>query len=236
MPRIPLPDGTAKLVTIRLAVFDCDGTLVDGQHAIIAAMRESFERAGVQPPDASAVRRIVGLPLEDAVTRLSMDSDLAVRDNLALGYKKAFQKMRQNGGYHEPLFPGAVSTLDRLRDTGFMLGVATGKSRQGLRLTLERHGLLQHFSTLKTSDDGPGKPSPHMLLSAMSELGAEPDVTVMIGDTVFDVEMAKNAEVAAIGVGWGYHERDELRTAGAMALAESFEELPFLIDKVLGRT
>lgn len=236
MPAILLPDGTVRAVTIRLAVFDCDGTLVDGQHAIIAAMRESFERAGVQPPEPAAVRRIVGLPLEDAVARLSLELDLALCDKIALGYKQAFQEMRENGGYHEPLFPGAVSILDRLRDTGFTLGVATGKSRQGLRITLERHGLLQHFSTLKTSDDGPGKPSPHMLLSAMSDLGAEPHATVMVGDTVFDVEMAKSAGVAAIGVGWGYHERGELRAAGAAALAESFEELPFLIDGVLGRT
>ena len=95
---------------------------------------------------------------------------------------------------------------------------------------------MQHFSTLKTSDDGPGKPNPHMLLSAMSDLGAETHLTVMVGDTVFDVEMAKSAGVAAIGVGWGYHERDELRAAGVAALAESFEELPLLIDGVLGRT
>ena len=236
MPATPLPGGTASLVAIRLAVFDCDGTLVDGQHAITAAMRDAFEGAGMQPPEPAAVRRIVGLPLEDAVARLSLDSDSALCDKIARGYKQAFQKMRENGGYHEPLFPGALSTLDRLRDEGFMLGVATGKSRQGLRITLERHGLLQHFSTLKTSDDGPGKPSPHMLLSAMSDIGAEPEVTVMIGDTVFDVEMAKSAGVAAIGVGWGYHEKDELRMAGVAALAESFEELPLLIDKVLGRT
>ena len=201
-------------MAIRFAVFDCDGTLVDGQYAIIAAMRESFERAGAQPPEPEAVRRIVGLPLEDAVAQLSPESGSALCDKIALGYKEAFQNMRQNGGYHEPLFPGAISILDRLRDDGFALGVATGKSRQGLRITLERHGLLQHFSTLKTSDDGPGKPNPHMLISAMSDLGAEPHLTVMVGDTVFDVEMAKSAGVAAIGVGWGYHERYELRAVG----------------------
>ncbi len=223
-------------MTVRLAVFDCDGTLVDGQHAIIAAMTESFQDAGIPAPEPHSVRRIVGLPLDDAVAQLSPDSNTALRQTLALGYKRSVQRMRDAGGYHEPLFPGALSILDRLRDTGFMLGVATGKSRQGLRITLERHGLLRHFSILKTSDDGPGKPSPHMLICAMADMAAEPDATVMVGDTVFDMEMARNAKVAAIGVGWGYHERDELRAAGAAAVAESFEELPLLIDRVLGRT
>jgi len=101
-------------------------------------------------------------------------------------------------------------------------------------LTLEKHGIAPHFRVLKTADDGPGKPNPKILHDAMAEMGVTPWQTVMIGDTVFDMAMAKSAGTHAIGVSWGYHAPDDLRDAGAQAVAERFGELPGLIDTLLG--
>jgi phosphoglycolate phosphatase len=122
-----------------------------------------------------------------------------------------------------------------LDSAGVLLGVATGKSRRGLEATLERHGLLDCFGSLKTSDDGPGKPNPTILLDAMRELGVEPENTVMIGDTVFDITMAANAKVTSIGVGWGYHEVSELKSAGAETTLQSFHQLEDSLRKIWGK-
>lgn len=222
--------------SVRLAVFDCDGTLVDGQHSIIAAMREAFRAEQLPEPPSGAVRRIVGLPLMDGVTRLAPGTEPVRLAAVGRRYKDAYKRIRESGRHFEPLFPGAVEALEIFRESGFELGVATGKSRQGLAATLEHHGLAGYFTTLKTSDDGPGKPNPHMLLYAMAETGADASRTVMIGDTVFDMEMALSARVAGIGVAWGYHEDAELQAAGAAAIAKSFGELPGLVEAALGRT
>jgi phosphoglycolate phosphatase len=220
--------------SVRLAVFDCDGTLVDGQHMITAAMRAAFRAEGLPEPAAGAVRRVVGLPLVAAIAALVPAAESALHHGLARRYTDSFQRLRAGADYHEPLFPGAHAALDALEQAGFLLGIATGKSRRGLVATLARHGLERRFAVARTSDDGPGKPSPHMLNSAMAEAGALPSTTVMVGDTVFDIEMARNAKVAAIGVGWGYHDREELRGAGAVAVIDRFEELPRLIQDMIG--
>lgn len=222
--------------TIRLVVFDCDGTLVDGQHAIITAMSDAFRSADLTEPQPEQIRRVVGLPLLEAVARLAPASDPGVHAALGKAYTDAFQRRRQSPDHYEPLFPGVLEILDSLLGSGYELGIATGKSRRGLALTLERHGIFKHFTILKTSDDGPGKPSPHMLISAMVDTGANPASTVMVGDTVFDIEMARSAAVAAIGVNWGYHEGAELRAAGATAVVDNFGELPALIEGLIGRT
>ena len=113
-----------------------------------------------------------------------------------------------------------------------MLGVATGKSFRGLVGTLEKHAVLDRFSTLQTADRARGKPHPEMLLKAMEETGANPASTVMIGDTTFDMEMAVNAGVMAIGVAWGYHETEELERAGAARVIGDFSELPGILKDV----
>ena len=115
-----------------------------------------------------------------------------------------------------------MEVLDRLDEAGVLLGVATGKSRRGLEATLDRHGLLERFVNLKTSDDGPGKPNPTILQDAMREVGAERENTIMIGDTVYDISMAVNAQVKPIGVNWGYHATQELEAAGAAAILDRF--------------
>ena len=216
--------------SIRLVVFDCDGTLVDSQHMIVEAMNAAFEAARLAPPAAAAIRRIVGLSLTDGIALLiDGGGDAATAEAVAGHYRQAFGELRRKP-YHEPLYPGTEEAIDRLEATGFVLGVATGKSRRGLATTLGRHGLLQRFVTLQTSDVAAGKPHPEMLHRAMSETGARPQDTVLVGDTTFDMAMARNADIRAIGVSWGYHEVDELWRAGAGHVIDSFEELAPLVE------
>lgn len=219
---------------IRLAVFDCDGTLVDSQHAIIAAMAAAFGAERLEPPEAKHVRAVVGLPLVEAIARLAPEVGDDGHGRLAGHYQDAFKELRIRPDHEEPLYPGTIEALDALESMGLLLGVATGKGRRGLDMTLARHGIEGRFVTLKTSDDGPGKPNPDMLHQAMGDVGASAADTVMIGDTTFDMSMAGAAGVAAIGVSWGYHSTDALREAGAVTLVEHYEALPAAVASVLG--
>lgn len=212
--------------SLRLVVFDCDGTLVDSQFSILSAMHAAWGAHGLDgAPDIAAVRRIVGLPLLESIARLHPAGTAADHDALVGFYKDAFFRQRQDPSHEEPLFPGTRSVLETLSRQGYLLAVATGKSRRGLIATLERHGLLGLFDVLKTADDGPGKPNPDILLDAMGELGVAPQDTVMIGDTVFDIQMARQAGTYALGVDWGYHDPAELLAAGAHASIAAYGEL-----------
>ena len=211
----------------RLIVFDFDGTLVDSLQFIVTAYSRAFEDQGYPAPAPEAVRRVVGLRLETASARLLPDAEgMETAERIAAAYRVAFQDMRARNLVDEPLYPGVRETLARLDEPQVCLGIATGKSRRGLLGSLERHDLSGRFVTLQTSDDGPGKPHPEILHRAMSEVGAEPEETVMIGDTSYDMEMAANAGVGALGVAWGYHGAEELRASGAAHVVESFPELP----------
>jgi phosphoglycolate phosphatase len=214
---------------LKLVVFDCDGTLVDSQHSIVLAMRSAWRAHGLPEPDALAVRRVVGLSLAEAVAALAPRETGVEHESLAEAYRAAYTDLRQRGEHEEALFPGVCEMLEELERASFLLGVATGKSRRGIRNTLASHGLTGRFVTVQSGDEGPGKPHPHMLRKAMAEAGVEPADTVVVGDTVFDVRMARNADVAAIGVGWGYHEEEELRAAGAHCVIHSFAELPSVL-------
>ncbi len=208
-----------------LAVFDCDGTLVDSQHVIVACMAAAFASEGLAPPSLAAVRRIVGLPLDECVRRLAPDHEEPRYVRLVQHYKDTFFTIRQDPANHEPLFEGAREALDALDEAGYVLGIATGKARRGLNAILDRLGWTRRFATIQTSDIAPGKPHPAMLERAMAETGFGPDETVMIGDTTFDVQMAVSARTTAIAVGWGYHPVDELRAAGAHIVVDDFDEL-----------
>ncbi len=211
---------------IRLIVFDCDGTLVDSQHVIVAAMRQAFIDNALPPPEPEAVRQIVGLSLLKAMEALEPDAMPEQHRALERDYRRAFRLQRQREDHHEPLYPGAAETLAALDEAGYLLGVATGKGRLGLRTTLERHGLDGHFVTLQTAEDAPSKPHPGMLERAMAEAGVGASETALVGDTVFDIEMAVNAGAAPIGVGWGYHDAALLSAAGARMIVETFDALP----------
>ena len=210
---------------LRLIMFDFDGTLVDSQRPITEAMTQAFAAAGLAPPVPSMIRRVVGLPLEVAIGCLLPEALEPRVAELAQTYRQTFAGLRERPDFHEPLIAGAREAIETLGQPNVLLGIATGKNRRGLVASLERHGLSGYFTTLKTADDGPGKPHPHMLLDAMAEVGVEPDDTVLVGDTTFDMEMARNAGARALGVSWGYHETDELLAAGALRVIESFRDL-----------
>lgn len=217
-------------MTVKLAVFDCDGTLSDGQAAICAAMAKAFAGSGLAAPDPHQVRRIVGLSLPHAIGRLAPELDDAARLRVVDAYKQAFFEARQQGLVHEPLFDGIRELLAQLHGQGWTLGVATGKSDRGLTGCLTMHGVFDLFLTLQTADRHPSKPHPAMLEAAMADALAAPAQTVMIGDTVFDIEMAVAAGTRALGVAWGYHTPDELIAAGAEAVAATPAELGDLLD------
>ncbi len=218
---------------LRLAVFDLDGTIVDSQKVIVAGMQQAGEAHGLELPEANDIKRVVGLPLKTAVGKLFPESDDHQHTTLTDSYRQAIIAMRKVGDAEEPLYPGAGGVLESLDENGWLLGIATGKPHRGLVSSLRPYNLLERFVTLQTADRGPGKPSPEMLFRAMAETGAEKDHTVMIGDTTFDMEMARNAGTYAVGVAWGYHEVEELEAAGAHAVVQEFESLPSVVKALV---
>lgn len=217
-------------MTLRLALFDCDGTLVDGQAGVIAAMEAAFASARLPAPDRHQVRRIVGLSLPQAIRLLAPDADEDTRVAADLAYREAFRAAREAGSLVEPLYDGIADLVGELGRDGWLLGVATGKSQRGLNHCLAMHGLSAHFVTLQTADHHPSKPHPSMIDTALAETGADRATCVMIGDTQYDMAMAVNAGVRAIGVDWGYHSADELREAGAEAVARDPAHLRELLQ------
>lgn len=205
----------------KLAIFDCDGTLVDGQAGVIGAMEAAFAACALPLPERQQVRRIVGLSLPQALRLLAPDTDEAQRAELDAAYRHAFRAAREAGTLVEPLYDGIAELLAALRAGGWTLGVATGKSARGLDHCLAMHGLSAQFATLQTADAHPSKPHPSMIEQALAETLVPASRAVMIGDTQYDIAMAVTAGVRAVGVDWGYHSADELREAGAEAVATS---------------
>ncbi|WP_296674915.1 HAD-IA family hydrolase [Novosphingobium sp.] len=217
-------------MTVRLAVFDCDGTLVDGQAAVCNAMDAAFAGAGLPAPDRHAVRRAVGLSLPQAIRLLIPQASETARTEVDRLYRDSFRQTRESGALVEPLYDGIADLLAALHSQGWTLGVATGKSDRGLSHCLASHGLSHLFATLQTADRHPSKPHPAMLEAAMDDCLALPADTVMIGDTQYDVAMAQTIGVRAIGVDWGYHSPQELQAAGAQAIATSPSHLLELLS------
>ena len=218
---------------LRLVVFDCDGTLVDSLQMITQTMHAAYLHHGYEMPDTSHIRQIIGLSLEVAIAELTPDFSVQQCEDVAASYRHHFHALRKKGDMIEPLFDQARETLVALEESGFLLGVATGKGIRGLNHVLELHDLTHFFTTLQTPDIAPGKPHPGMLENAMEVTGARPENTVMIGDTSFDIEMAVNAGVHPVGVAWGYHEVDELKQAGATAIVTQMTDLHSALDVLL---
>lgn len=217
-------------MTSKLAVFDCDGTLVDGQAPVCNAMEAAFAEAGLPAPDRHDVRHIVGLSLPAAIRSLAPDAGEDTLGHAVQAYKNSFRAARESGMVSEPLFEGIVPLLDRLTAAGWMLAVATGKSNRGLNLCMTEHGLLDRFISLQGADFHPSKPHPAMLHTAMEDACAQPEHTVMIGDTIYDIEMGVSAGVRSIGVSWGYHTPQTLLSAGAAKIVHTPKELGDFLD------
>lgn len=193
----------------RLIIFDVDGTLVDSQAHILAAMTQAFRAIDLPPPPRAAVLAIVGLSLPVAVAQLAPLLPTSAHAQLVAGYKAAFTSLRAET--LSPLYPGASETLALLSQTpGVVLGIATGKSRRGMDHIMAAHGWADRFATVQVSDDHPSKPHPSMIHACLQATGISAANTVMVGDTTYDMDMARAAGVQAVGVAWGYHPADQL--------------------------
>ena len=201
---------------LRLVIFDVDGTLVDSQADILAAMAATFNAVDHPLPDRETLLGVVGLSLEVLMPQLAPDLSSETHGRMVQAYKDAYMDLRATAGVAQssPLYPGALDTLRTLHaQPETLLGIATGKSRRGLDKLIEGHGLEGLFVTQQVSDHHPSKPHPAMILQALSETGVEAENAVMVGDTSFDMQMATSAGVRGIAVTWGYHPATRLGDA-----------------------
>jgi phosphoglycolate phosphatase len=224
-------------MSVKLVVWDVDGTLVDSRQTIFESMQSAFAAAGLPEPTYEAVRQIVGLGLVEGIAELLPGEGAETVERAADAYRAAFGAKVRQPGFIDPLYAGAAETLDRMRADGWKIAMATGKSRRGVETVIRMHGWADLFDSTHCADDGPGKPHPAMLLEAMKALGAAPERTIMVGDTAHDMRMAKAAKVYAQGVSWGFHTAEEVQAGGADHIADDFAALDRQLDafaKALG--
>ncbi|MGC6475081.1 MAG: HAD-IA family hydrolase [Parvibaculales bacterium] len=218
---------------MRLVLFDCDGTIVDSQQAIITGMAQAIREAGLTPPPDATILKSVGLSLEEAIASYLPDIAPALRNDILARYRDIAQEIANREDRGEVLFEGMselIQTLAQERDT--FLGIVTMKSRRGVKRVCQTHGFTEVFQVLKSADDGPGKPNPQLIFDAMAELGVAADQTLMIGDTIYDMAMATNANVLPIGVSWGYNPIEELQNYGAQHIVSTAQELKVLLEQL----
>lgn len=216
---------------LKLVLFDCDGTLVDSADIIHASMVATFREAGLPEPDKAATKGIIGLTLDIAIATLLKRAPDAESTRLAGRYKEHFVASRHLPSFQEPLYDGIAELIEALaRRDDVLIGMVTGKSRRGVERVIETHGFGRHFVTIRTADDCPSKPHPAMVLECCAEMGIDPASTFVIGDAVYDMQMARSAGARAIGVAWGYHNREGLFATGAHAVIDTPGELLPLID------
>lgn len=217
-------------MSLKLVVWDVDGTLVDSRASIFRGLQEAAVEVGLEAPTYEEVRQIVGLSLLEAVRHMRPDLTPDLAQAYAAAYKQMFVRMHADPDFHEPLYPGAEETLRRLKREGWLMGMATGKSRRGIDRNTVVYNWGDVFDTSFCADDGPSKPHPHMLECNMVALGVDPHQTVMIGDTAHDIHMGRQAKVHTIGVSWGFHTADELKAAGADVIVHDFDQLNAALD------
>lgn len=210
---------------LRLAVFDLDGTIVNSTANIVRAVHEAAALVEVPSPAHHEIPRVIGLSLTEALGRLFPALEQPRLLQLDQAYRDCFNRFRTEADFDEPLFEGTHSLLDVLDADGVLLGIATGKGMRGVNHVLERHGLAGRFVTIQTPDHAPGKPNPEMIYRAMAETGARPEHTVMIGDTSFDILMARAAGALALGVSWGNHPTTDLMAAGAHRMVDRMPDI-----------
>jgi phosphoglycolate phosphatase len=204
-----------------LLVFDWDGTLMDSASAIANSIRSACSDLSLPVPSEADARYVIGLGLHDALGRL-------VPELPSSGYPALLERYRLHFLREErvvTLFGGATQMLKLLRDAGFLLAVATGKSRRGLDRALQATGLAGAFDATRCADESFSKPHPGMLLWLLEELDVSPARALMIGDTSHDMEMAAAAQVQRLGVAYGAHPRKNLLRHDPVACLDSFDDL-----------
>jgi len=209
---------------VKLVIFDFDGTLVDSRKLITESNRVVFGRFGFSTPSEAESFSLVGLSLELVLLQLA-GPDAPVEQMVA-AYREVLPRLRAEAAYAEVPFDGAnelLATLAERRDV--RLGIANGHTSHAIVPALERFGWQGHFCTVQTADKAPSKPHPGMIIQALSEAGVRAEDAIMIGDTAFDIEMARAADVRGVAVSWGYHGPDRLRDAGAWRVVNGMSEL-----------
>lgn len=218
---------------MKLVIFDCDGTIVDSQAGIVLSMEHAFKSLHMTPPTRAATLSVVGLSLPEAFSVLAPEAEYETRRELAEKYKNAFRELDHDPSDSERLFPDCKQIIaDLAARDDLMLGIATGKSRRGVDRLIANEGWEGVFATIQTADDHPSKPHPSMIHRAMMETGIDALNTIMVGDTTYDIEMARAAMVGAIGVTWGYHHRAELEEAGAHIIIDEYCALPATLEQI----
>lgn len=207
----------------RLLVFDWDGTLMDSVATIVACTQAVIQELGLSELPEATIRGTIGLGLRDVIDALCPGADEALYGRIVDGYRRHWFTAYRD----EPvLFPGVEEMLAELAGDGYLLGVATGKSRHGLDYALRTCGLRELFHSTRTADEARGKPHPQMLLDILDDLGVSPGDAVMIGDTTYDLEMARSARTASLAVLSGSHAREELEKLEPLACLPNVVDLP----------
>jgi len=219
---------------LKLVAFDLDGTLLDSAASIIAGVTECWAACGFPRPEPSAIRRIIGLPWEESIKSLLPEAGNIEMQKIKTYYEDVSRGIRPRRNRHEELFLGVEEMLAQLDDMGFILGIITSRSGGRLREILKSKGIEHYFLFVKTTDNGPGKPNPELMYQALSETGVAANAALMIGDTTFDIQMARNAGARAVGVLWGVHKPNELLSAGAESVVYDVSEICPTVTKLLG--
>lgn len=210
-------------MTYRLLVFDWDGTLMDSAARIIASLTAAFADIGAEPPSPDRCRNLIGLGLDDALRRLWPAATGAERGLLIERYRHHYLRANETP---TPLFAGAAEAVAELHDAGYLLGIATGKSRRGLDAALAETGLGRWFHATRCADEAFSKPHPQMLSQLLDELGVAAADSLMIGDTEYDLLMAENADVGAVAVSCGAHDVPRLLALEPLACLSGVDALP----------
>ena len=209
---------------MKLVIFDFDGTHVDSRKLIIESNRVVFGQFGLSPPSEDESFSLVGMSLELVLLKLA-GPDAPV-EKMVSAYREVLPLLRADAAYAEVPFDSANELLAALAERrDVRLGIATGHASHAIVPALERFGWQRHFCTVQTADKAPSKPHPGMILQALSEAGVRAEDAIMIGDTAFDIEMARGAYVRGVAVSWGYHRPDRLRDAGAWRVVNGMSEL-----------
>ena len=220
---------------MRLVLFDADGTIVDSQAVIHESMRLAFARFGYSEPPLEATRSIIGLTLDTAIATMldrPVDEEILA---MTAEYKEIYIGIAGRPDLQCRAFSGVPEIIHQLagRDD-ILLGLVTGKSRRGVERLLESHGFANCFAVSRCADDCPSKPHPAMVLECCRDAGVPASRTMVIGDTAFDMEMARSAGAIGIGVAWGYHPAERMLKAGAQAIANDCTDLGSVLDRWLG--
>ena len=217
----------------KLILFDYDGTIVNSETAILTGIKYALEFYGYEVPSDKILRTNIGKPLLPVFADLTKNSDPKVHSNLLEAYRNWYYKASEKDLINDYLYPDARKIIMALASDGYILGIATNKSRTGLLEGLKRHKLLEFFTTIKTVQDTKPKPDPEMGLISIAEVGVSKSNTVMIGDTISDALMSKNCSIKFIGVNWGFNDAETLFNNGALSVVNSYDELYKKIELVL---